>query len=57
MERIALTAHEAGEALGVSYDTIKRLVESGRLPRVPHLSVIRIPVAALRQFAEGEVAA
>lgn len=57
MEKLALTAHEAADSLGVSYDTIKRLVAEGKLARVPHLGVIRIPVTSLRAFAEGEVAA
>jgi excisionase family DNA binding protein len=57
MERLAVSAVEAGKMLGVSDDTVRRLVESGHLPRVPHLSLIRIPVEALRRFAAGEVAA
>lgn len=48
---IALSAVDAGIALGVSADTIERLVAAGHLARVPHLGHIRIAVAELDRFA------
>lgn len=57
MERVAVSAVEAGKMLGVSDDTVRRLIAEGHLPRIPHLSLIRIPVDAIRRFAAGEVAA
>jgi hypothetical protein len=52
MEPLAVSTRVAGSLLDVSHDTIERLVAQGALPRVPHLGVIRIPVAALKAFAE-----
>lgn len=57
MEPLAVSVPRAAEMLDISADTVYRLVEAGHLPRVPHLGIIRIPVTALRAFAEGEVAA
>jgi excisionase family DNA binding protein len=56
MEPIAVSCIEAGRLLCLSKDTVERLVRDGHLPRVPHLGVIRIPVAAIRRFAEQQAA-
>lgn len=55
---VAVSADRAAEMLDVSRDTVRRLIRRGHLPRVPHLTVIRIPVAAIEAFAmSGSVAA
>jgi excisionase family DNA binding protein len=54
---VAVSADRAAETLGVSRDTVRRLIRRGHLPRVPHLSVIRVPVAAIEAFAMSGVAA
>lgn len=50
-DRIAVSVRRAAELLDVSADTVTRLVKDGHLPRVPHVSIIRIPVAAIEAFA------
>ena len=57
MAPLAVSTNVAAEMLGVSDDTVRRLVAAGHLPRVPHLSLIRIPVAAIECYVNGEVAA
>lgn len=52
-ETIAVSARVAGTMLGVSADTVTRWVNAGLLARVPHLHIIRIPVADLKRFAES----
>jgi excisionase family DNA binding protein len=54
---VAVSADRAAEMLGVSRDTVRRLISRGHLPRVPHLSVIRVPVAAIEAFAMSGAAA
>lgn len=51
MNPVAVSATTAAEMLDVSDDTVRRLVNKGHLPRVPHLSKVRIPVAAIEAFA------
>lgn len=53
LPRIAVSAREAAEMLGVSKDSIYRLIDAGHLARVPHLTVVRIAVSELHRFAEG----
>lgn len=48
---IAVSVRRAAELLDLSPDTVYRLVEAGHLPRVPHVSIVRIPVAAIEAFA------
>ena len=45
---------EAAEQLGVSHDTVSRLVERGELPAI-HVSkrIVRIPVPAFDVYASG----
>jgi excisionase family DNA binding protein len=50
----AYSAAEVGERLGVSDDTVYRLVQAGQLRPVPHLSPMRISAAALAAFMRGE---
>lgn len=45
------TVREAAREMQVSEDTIYRMVEAGRLPRVPGMRSIRIPKCAV----DGEV--
>ena len=54
--KIAVSAREAGQMLSLSADTVTRLVNDGQLARVPHLGIIRIPVAELHRFAEQGMA-
>jgi excisionase family DNA binding protein len=57
-ERVALNVDDAADALGgVSVSTVRRLVREGRLPRVPHVHRLLIPVRALEAYVNGEVAA
>ena len=45
---------EVAERLGVSDDTVYRLILDGHLPTVPHLPRKRVPAAALEAFMRGE---
>lgn len=56
METIAVSARRAAELLDVSPDTVNRWVTAGHLARVPHLSIVRIPVADIKRFAESGMA-
>lgn len=56
MEPVAVSAHQAAEMLNVSPDTVYRLVRNGHLPRVPHIDLVRIPVVAIHNFAQGVAA-
>jgi excisionase family DNA binding protein len=51
----AYTPDEVAERLGVSRDTVYRLIRDGHLPVVPHLPKKRIPVAALERFMRGDI--
>jgi excisionase family DNA binding protein len=50
----AFTAQEAAQRLGVSDETVRRLVRDGHLRAVPHLSHIRIATDELEAFMRGE---
>lgn len=51
-----VTATEAGRLLGVSERTIRRLIEDGRLPTVPHVGDrVLVPVAAIDAFVADAV--
>lgn len=55
--KVAYSVPEAAWALGVSADTVRILIDTGRLPLVPHVGRRRlIPVAALEAFAAGAMA-
>ena len=47
------TVREAAAVMQVSEDTIYRMVEAGRLPRVPGMRSIRIPRSAIAGNGEG----
>ena len=52
--RVLYTAKEAGEALGIPESAVRRLIKERKLPKHPNLGTnIRIPVEAVRRFAEG----
>jgi len=48
--RIALSAAEAGELVGVSEATVRRLVEDGHLARVKHTSRLLIARCELNRW-------
>lgn len=54
--KIAVSVIEAAELLGLSKTTVTNLVNEGHIARVPHLGIIRIPVAELHRFAEQSMA-
>lgn len=49
--RVALTADEAGALLGLSGGSVRRLVETQVLARVPHTTRLLIARAELDRFA------
>jgi excisionase family DNA binding protein len=51
--RVAYTASEAAELLGVNVETIYRLITRGKLRTVPGLRHKRIPVGEFDRFAKG----
>jgi len=53
VETIAVSARRAAELLDVSPDAVNRWVKAGHLARVPHLTIVRIPVADIKRFAES----
>lgn len=54
--RVALTPVQAGEALGVSDWTIRRLIKAGLLKRIPHLGDrVLIARAEIERFANQGV--
>ena len=48
------TVPEAAELLGVSRDTIYRMVAAKRLGRVPGSAVVRIPAGEMERVLSGE---
>jgi hypothetical protein len=56
VERLAYSAKEAAEALGVSSVTLWRLAKRGKLQPIPGLRHRLYSIAALRRFAERGVA-
>lgn len=51
---LAVPAPAAGELLGCSERTVRRLVADGHLPRLPHVGDrLLIPVAALEAFTRA----
>jgi excisionase family DNA binding protein len=55
MERLLLKPKEAAEAVGVGRTLFYRLVKAGLLPSCRVGKSIRIPVAALRAWADAQV--
>lgn len=54
VDRLVYTLDEAAEALGVSVQTIRRLIKAGRFPHARVGGKLRVPVDALKTFlAEG----
>ena len=56
MERLMLKPAEAAEAIGMGRTVFYRLVRAGLIPSCRVGKSIRIPVNALRQWAERQVA-
>jgi excisionase family DNA binding protein len=50
----AYSVAEVAERLDVSETTVRRLIDAGHLPTVPHLNPKRIAMAALDQFMAGK---
>lgn len=48
--RLALNLEEAGRAVGVSGRTVRRWIDAGLLPTVPHTTRTLVPVVALEAF-------
>lgn len=55
MEKLLLKPKEAAEAVGVGRTLFYRLVKAGLLPSCRVGKSIRIPVAALRAWADAQV--
>ena len=56
MEKLAYSAQEAADLLGVSDWTVYRLVDAGDLAKVPHLGKrVLIAKAELERFAQQGV--
>jgi len=54
MDRRWYTITEAAELLGVSHDTVSRLIERGELPAIRvSRRIVRIPVPAFEFYASG----
>lgn len=47
--RAAYSAPEVAERWGVHPETIYRMVREGKLPRIPHLGKVRIPIDAVEE--------
>ena len=57
MEQRWYSIKEAAERLGVSHDTVSRLVERGELPAIRvSKRIVRIPVPAFEFYASGRAA-
>ena len=56
-ERLMLRPAEAAEAIGVSRSKLYELLSSGALPSVRLGSSVRVPVSALRDWIERQLAA
>ena len=54
MEKLMLKPREAAEAVGIGRTLLYRLVKAGRIPSCRVGKSIRIPVAALRAWAEAQ---
>ncbi len=54
MERLMLKPREAAEAVGIGRTLFYRLVKSGAIPSCRVGKAIRIPVAALKMWAEAQ---
>lgn len=52
LDRLALRQSEVAELLGVSFDTVKRMVRAGELPVVRLRGSVRIPRKALEQWLD-----
>ena len=52
-QKLLFTITEAAEKLSVSTKSISRLINNGRLRRVPHLGRVLIPVRELERFAKS----
>ena len=50
----AYSTAEVADRLGVSDDTVNRLINAGYLPVVPHLPKRRVSVEALDRFMRGD---
>lgn len=50
----AYTVAQVASRLEVSEPTVRRLVRSGRLPRVPHLEPLRVAASTLDEFLAGK---
>jgi excisionase family DNA binding protein len=51
--KLAYSYREAGQALGLSASTIRRLVDSGKIPAVRIGGSVRIPASALEALIGG----
>jgi len=54
--KIAVSAADAGELLGMSGETVRRLVKKGVIARIPHLDRLLIARVELDRFANQPAA-
>lgn len=52
LDRLALRQSEAAELLGISADTVKRMIRAGEIPVVRLRGSVRIPRKALEQLVD-----
>ena len=52
MEKLLLTATEAGEAIGVGRTRIYELLASGQIPSVKIGRSVRVPIEALKRWIQ-----
>lgn len=52
-DRIAYSAHEAADAIGLSYNRVIELANRGEIPAVKIGGVWRFPIGPLRAWLDG----
>lgn len=57
LDKLALTQTEAAELLGISRDTVKRMIRDGELPVVRLRGSVRLPRRALEQWVDDHTQA
>jgi excisionase family DNA binding protein len=54
--KLAYSAQETAELLGISESGVRKMVSAGRLPRVPGVQRVLVPAKALERLMAGEAA-
>jgi excisionase family DNA binding protein len=55
-QKLALSVSEVAEIVGISTSLVRRLVNDGVLPRVPHTDRVLIARTAVERWVEGSAA-